>query len=185
MLRLLSTMEANFHYYRNLATDINEHFDTIKRYAEDCKHITEVGVRGVNSTWAFLSGKPKIMVSIDKSDPIEFGVDVKIVKQIAKDNGIEWNFILGDILKIEISETDLLFIDTLHHYPQLSKELRLHGNKAKKYIMMHDTEANKIIGDFGEEGLQKAIDEFLFENKHWKLNEVFTNNYGLTILKRI
>lgn len=184
MLRLLNSMEANFYYYRNLVTDINEHFDTIKRYAETCEHITEVGVRGVNSTWAFLSGKPKTMISIDKVDPIEFDVDIKIVKQIAKNNSIEWDFILGDILKIEISETDLLFIDTLHHYPQLSKELKLHGNKARKYIIMHDTETNKILGDDGEEGLQKAINEFLLENNHWKVNEVFTNNNGLTILKR-
>jgi len=185
MLRLLDTMEDNFNYYRSLDTDINQHFDTIKRYANDCEHITEVGVRGVNSTWAFLSGKPKTMISIDKSDPIVFDVDIKIVKQIAKDNGIEWDFMLGDILEIEIPETDLLFIDTLHNYPQLSKELRLHENKVKKYIMMHDTEANKIVGDFGEEGLQKAIDEFLLENKHWVVNEVFTNNNGLTILKRV
>ena len=185
MLRLLLTLiEANFYYYRSLETDINEHFDTIKRYAEDCDHIIEVGVRGVNSTWAFLYGNPKNMLSIDKFDPIEWDVDVKIVKQIAKDNGIEWDFIQGDILEIEIPETDLLFIDTLHNYPQLSNELKLHGNKAKKYIVMHDTETNKIVGDFGGEGLQKAIDEFLLENKHWAVKEVFTNNNGLTILKR-
>ena len=185
MKRLWDTMEENFNYYRNLQTDINEHFDTIKEYAEKCEHITEIGVRGVNSTWAFLSGKPAKMVSIDKSSPMEFGVDINKVKKIANENNIDWSFILSDVLQIELEETDLLFIDTLHTYPQLSKELKLHGNKARKYIIMHDTETNKYIGDFGEEGLQKAIEEFLLENKHWSFCEIFTNNNGLTILKRV
>lgn len=184
MKRLWDTMEENFNYYRNLKTDINEHFDTIKEYSEKCDHIIEVGVRGVNSTWAFLSGHPKTMLSMDFAHPNEWGIDLDKVKAIAKENGTDWEFRLENILEAEIPETDLLFIDTLHNYPQLIQELTLHGNKARKYIVMHDTEANKTVGDFGEEGLQKAIDEFLLANEHWKVDKVFTNCYGLTILKR-
>jgi len=34
-------------------------------------------------------------------------------------------------------------------------------------------------------GLKPAIDEFLQQNSHWKVKEVFTNNNGLTILERV
>jgi hypothetical protein len=34
-------------------------------------------------------------------------------------------------------------------------------------------------------GLQKAIDEFLNGNPEWKLHERYTNNNGLTVLKRV
>jgi hypothetical protein len=33
-------------------------------------------------------------------------------------------------------------------------------------------------------GLQPAIDEFLAMNSDWVVHEVFTNNNGLTVLKR-
>jgi hypothetical protein len=69
---------------------------------------------------------------------------------------------------------------------------------------MHDTELDKIDGETircgwdakkqSEEsgysieeintGLQKAIDEFLDTNKEWEIYKVYTNNNGLTILKR-
>ena len=34
-------------------------------------------------------------------------------------------------------------------------------------------------------GLQPAIDEFLQSNKDWEIQEVFTHNNGLTVLKRL
>ena len=51
-------------------SDINQHMPTLKKYAEECDHITEMGVRWVVSTFAFLMGKPKKLVSID-IDPLE------------------------------------------------------------------------------------------------------------------
>ena len=39
-------------------TDIREHLLTLMFYAFECKHITEMGVRDVVSTWAFLAAKP-------------------------------------------------------------------------------------------------------------------------------
>ena len=37
-------------------SDINEHLPTLKKYAEECEHITEMGVRWVVSTYALLMG---------------------------------------------------------------------------------------------------------------------------------
>jgi hypothetical protein len=178
--------------YNNLCnqpSDINEHLPILKKYAEKCNHITEMGVRSVVSTWAFLLAKPKYLVSID----IAYHPNIELAKNLAKEENINFEFLLQDTTTIPIINTDLLFIDTLHTYKQLKRELDLHGNKANKYIIFHDTEIFKNLDqeqydgqpkkDLGE-GLWKAIQEFLSNNSHWSLSAHFTNNNGLTILAR-
>lgn len=166
-------------------SDINEHLPTLKRYAEECEHITEMGVRWVVSTYAFMMGKPKKLISYDLDPTEKFGISSKWLKELGNYNNIDFNFIIGDTLQIEIEETDLLFIDTWHVYEQLKKELELHGNKSRKYIIFHDTTTFGINGETkGYEGLWPAIEEFIQNNPHWGIHERFTNNNGLTILKR-
>lgn len=175
-------------------SDINEHLPTLKKYAEECNHITEMGVRWIVSTYAFLMGKPDKLISIDIQHPDTWNADLSLVETAATEVNTKFEFILGDTLQIDIEETDLLFIDTWHAYKQLKAELDKHHNKAKKYIILHDTTSYESkdetsyesLGWLGDgPGIGKAIDEFLTENSEWELHEKFTNNNGLTILKRI
>ena len=142
-----------------------------------------MGVRWIVSTYAFLMGKPKRMISYD-INPVNW----EWIKDLVKED-TDFQFIIGDTTKIEIEETDLLFIDTWHVYEQLKVELKLHANKASKYIILHDTTTFEFIGetitsDVVYDGLWPAIEEFLEENPHWELLERYYNNNGLTILKR-
>ena len=167
----------------NTPSDINEHLPTLKRYAEECEHITEMGVRWVVSTYALLMGKPTKMISYDINS-----IHWDVIRDMVKED-TDFSFQCANTLDLEIEETDLLFIDTLHNYNQLKGELKLHGNKSKKYIIFHDTTSFEWIGEsyegkVDEKGLWYAIEEFLEENSHWELHERFTNNNGLTILKR-
>ena len=167
-------------------SDINEHLPTLKRYSEECEHVTEMGVRWVVSTYAFMMGKPKKLVSIDIESIEKHDISVDDLTQLAKDNGVEFEFIESDTLKVVIEETDLLFLDTLHTYDQVKGELNLHSNKVKKYIVFHDTESFKDRGMNGDPiGIWVAIEEFLRDNNEWIISEKFTNNNGLTIIKRI
>jgi hypothetical protein len=184
-------METLEEIYQRLClreSDINEHLPTLRKYASECETITEMGVRAIVSTYALMVGKPKTLISIDIKHPdIETNQPNTLQKaiDISKENNINFEFILGDTLNIEIEETDFLFIDTWHKYHQLKKELELHGNKAKKYIGFHDTTLFETRDeDGGNIGLWKAISEFLEENPHWVIHERFHNNNGLTILKR-
>jgi hypothetical protein len=167
-------------------SDIYEHLPTLRRYSEECEHITEMGVRYVVSTYALMMGKPKRLISYDILPVENFGISRFDLKDLAANNNIDFDFIEGDTTKIEIDETDLLFIDTWHVYQQLIVELNKHGNKSRKYIIMHDTTK---FGDVGEEGagdgLIKAINEFIENNPIWVIHEKFENNNGLTILKRL
>jgi cephalosporin hydroxylase len=166
----------------NTPSDINEHLPTLKKYAEECDHVTEFGVRWIVSTYALLMGKPKKMVSYDIED-----IEMELVQNMVKEN-TELKFIQGDSTKIEIEETDLLFIDTIHTYEHLKKELSLHSSKVKKYIILHDTTVyeweGEAINGVTQKGLWPAIEEFLESNPNWVIYERFEYNNGLTILKR-
>jgi len=164
-------------------SDINEHLPTLKKYADECEHITEMGVRWVVSTYALLMGKPKKLISYDIN-----GIQWESIAEMVK-NDTKFEFKVANTLDLEIEETDLLFIDTLHNYNQLKGELEIHSNKARKYIIFHDTTSFEWIGEsyngkVDEIGLWPAIEEFLESNPNWELHERYTNNNGLTILKK-
>jgi len=167
-------------------SDINEHLPTLKKYASECDHITELGVRRIVSTWAFLAGDPKKLVSVDIKDPRTVGHNLDEVYSCAKELGIEFEFVLGSDLEVPLEETDLLFIDTWHVYEQMKQELELLGPKAKKYIIMHDTVTFGQTGEStGHTGILPAIIEFIKVHKEWKIKEQFFNNNGLMVLEKI
>jgi cephalosporin hydroxylase len=185
----METLDQIYQRLCSTESDINEHLPTLKKYSEECEHVTEMGVRAIVSTYALMMGKPRKLISIDIKHPDNETNQVDTLQKaidIAKNNNIDFNFILGDTLNIEIEETDFLFIDTWHIYSQLKTELELHGNKSRKYLGFHDTTVYENRDENGEGiGLWKAISEFLELNPHWQIHERFYNNNGLTILKRI
>ena len=106
---------------------------------------------------------------------------------VAKSQGRDVEYIKSNVLNIEIDQTDLLFIDTFHVYPQLKKELSLHAKKVKKYLAFHDTYTFGLSGEHSSDkkGLLTAIIEFLIENPNWRFKTFETQNNGITILERI
>lgn len=185
MIHNLQTLINNLH---NTPSDINEHFPAILKYGSECDHITEMGVRGIVSTWGWLACAPKKLISYDIADPSHWGASIQDVYDTAKAYGIPFEFRLNDVLEIEIEETDLLFLDTAHLYTQVKAELALHSSKVRKYICFHDTTSYETKGEDGIEGngIWKAIEEFISNsNGEWVLHERFTNNNGFTIIKRI
>ena len=172
-------------------SDINQHLSTLRKYADQCETIVEFGVRSGISTWSLLSSKPKKMTSYDWH---KWHKEVEEIELAAKNENIDFTFYEKDVLKVEIEQTDLLFIDSMHNYYHLSSELALHSNKVNKYIILHDTVFHGekgMLGDYeggwsGEEGtgLQKAINEFLDKNSNWKIKEHYRYNNGLMILEK-
>jgi hypothetical protein len=188
------------------ASDINRHLPTIYRHARQCESIAEFGVRGIVSTWALLRGllengrSSKELVCVD----IEAVPELENVRNIARDQGITLTFHRQDSAICSIPEVDLLFIDTWHVYGHLKRELNNHHGKVRKYILMHDTETDGLVGEsvrngwdlaaqarqsgYPEEelrcGLQRAVSEFVAAQPEWKLLRRYHHNNGLTILAR-
>ena len=174
----------NYNRLCEQVSDINQHLPTLMKYASECEHITEMGVRGIVSTFALLMGEPKRMISYD----INWAQGIEGIIKEANESGIDFDFRIANTTDLTIVETDLLFIDTLHNYNQLKRELELHSDKARKYLIFHDTTSFEWIGEsyngkLDEKGIWYAIEELIEEGK-WEIKERYTNNNGLTILKR-
>ena len=173
-------------------TDINEHLPTLRKYAEECNHITELGTRYGNSTVAFMmackdSDKTFIAYDPQWNDKIDY---LKLIA-LESDINFEMNIKLPyneDKTESIIEETDLLFIDTNHHCEECNLEMKLHSDRARKYIIFHDTTSFWEKGqgfDNGGCGLKECIEPFLADpNCKWKIKERFFNNNGLMILER-
>ena len=165
-------------------SDIYQHLPTLRKYAQQCNSVTELGVRTIVSLWSWLDAGVPIIRAYDILQPP--ADNLTYVENYAVENSIDFKFTCADVLQITLEPTDLLFIDTWHVYPQLKKELELHGEVARKFMMFHDTTLYGRSGEDGStRGLQDALDEFLLESDSWRVREKFTNNNGLTVLERI
>lgn len=184
-------IEGEYSRVKNTFSDINEHIELLYTLGMECDKICEMGVRDGASTRAFLNTNASL-----RSYDIELNEEVKMLFQRAKAVGKDVTYEKANVLNIEIDECDLLFIDTWHSGSQLKRELSIHGDKAKKYLVFHDThtygcrDEKQNWRDFADkrpvagEGLIKPIIDFVIENPHWKFKEFRTNNNGLTVLER-
>ena len=173
---MLEFFKSQYDISYSVPSDINEHIPTLLLYSSMVNHVTEMGVRWGVSTRAFLYAAAKNKTTLRSYDIVLNDTVVDLFTK-AKEFNIDATYQQADTLNMTIEETDLLFIDTEHTYKQLSQELKLHGNKSRKYIIFHDTVT------FPE--LDKAIYEFLTDNKHWQLLIKHVNNNGLTVLQRV
>lgn len=171
--------------------DMWEHFPTLRSLASQCESVVEMGVRGGCSAYALLAGleqsqaKDKWMLYLDinpcRNEKLE---------ELAHQSDIRIEFVQADSRQVEVPECDLLFIDTLHTYGQLSVELALHAGYANKYIVMHDVEApwgmkNEADDGSPKEGLQAAIKDFLKDADTWRIKDWYKNCHGLCVLERV
>lgn len=164
-----------FNFSKYEESDINQHIETMHKYANKCNHITEFGVRTGVSTWAWLASRAQVIRCFDiENINHNLKYHYASVEKTRKDFTFTCVSTIAD--RLEIEQTDLLFIDTAHTYEQCSKELKMHSHKVNKYLMFHDT---TLCPE-----LNKAIEEFLKDNLNWKVKEIFTNNNGLTVLEK-
>jgi hypothetical protein len=169
---------------RDTPSDINEHMETLFNLASECNSVVEAGVRYVVSTWAFVYGCACRGGKVD-SYCWTLLPEIQRAINICKSAGVSWDFHDGDWLKGEVPVCDLLFIDTNHFYSQLKEELRVHGPKAARYIVLHDTEHFGLVGADGQTpGLWQAVEEFVNKGS-WRVKEHRRYCNGLTTLERI
>jgi hypothetical protein len=128
------------------------------------------------------------------------------MSEIAKVFDIDYTFEVANSATYKFKEpVDLLFVDSWHIYGHLKRELETSHSYVNKYIIMHDTQIDKLVGESvrceqniekqSEEsgypveeivqGLWPAIEEFLEKNPEWRIKEVFENNNGLTVLEKV
>lgn len=208
------TIDRQYKHAASTPSDINEHMNTLQALASECGTIREFGVRGGVSTWAMLSGLRQYAMAHPSESVSLIGYDLEgpatpyVKARYGLDGypNISVKFVKGNVLNVAPMPCDMLFIDTLHAYGQLKRELALHSSLASKYIVMHDTTIDGVTSEVKRsgmdmaqlmqttgftseeltQGLWRAVEEFLLAHPDtWKLLRRYNNNNGLTILQRI
>ena len=203
----MDLIESNYKRCCDTHGDISEHLPTLARYSRECSTISEMGVRTVVSTWAFLKGLlennsyEKKLICVD----IEDAPNIQEISNFVRNLGVDMTFLKCDSATVNIPQVDLLFIDTFHVYGHLKRELAKHHASVKKYIIMHDTVSDAIYGEARREhfnieqtmkntgyslydithGMIQAIYEFLADHPEWRIEADYKNNNGLMVLKRV
>ena len=176
--RVFMNLEEIYSKMCTAKSDINEHLPTLHTLAKECKHITELGRHKGHGTIAFMAAKPEKLVSYDNDIINRNDESLKSLGEV--------ELINADTREIEIEETDLIFFDSSDHsYDYLRLELERNGNKARKYLVFHDTIIFGEVGTDGKTGILPAINEFLSKNPHWQVKSCYHTNNGLMILERI
>lgn len=149
-------------------------FDDYTRYAAGCKRILELGVYTGLSTAAWLMAEPESLVSIDITD--EYFSLRPSIEKIARDMGIDYQFLKMNDLDYKSTGHDLLFIDTTHTFEQTIQELNNFGQFTSKRIVMHDMASHP--------GVYQAVFQWLWENKNFRIIEHDSRGNGVVVMER-
>lgn len=154
--------------------DMLPHMQQIHDLAALCSHCTEFGVRTGQSTVAILAG-------LDGRGPLH-SYDINPPEfHLAEPN---WVFHQENTKEIKaMQETDLLFVDTLHHADQVRAELAVAEPFVRKYIAFHDVVVNGWSGEGGQPGILNAIFEFM-AGRNWRVREFHPSQWGLLVIER-
>jgi hypothetical protein len=205
----MKSLEEHYALSQTTIGDIEEHIDDLYEYTKRCDSVLELGVRTVVSSWAFVKGLrdngaagKRRLLCVD----LAYHENVAELRRVAIETGVDFDFIEKNDLELDLQgeEFDLTFIDTWHVYGHLKRELNKFAPSTRKYIIMHDTETDKVHGESIRvgwdtahqavssnipeaeirKGLGPAITEFLEEHPEWVVELIKLNNNGLTVLSR-
>lgn len=175
----------------NTPADCNEHLPTLRELAKASRKVMEIGTWTGCSATGLLMGlleseeEQKTLFVVDINEDYLQGTKQQLSRFELPEN-VKIEYLKGDSLRIDIDTVDTLFIDSWHCYDQLHTELTRHAKDVRKFIALHDTVTFGFNGEDGKSpGLQDAIDDFLVENEDWKVQAVYENNNGLTVLERV
>lgn len=177
-------MKALFERYRDTPSDISGHLQYMHDLCVELEatQVVELGVRTGVSTAAFLAAVETNGGRVWSADINPPRVDPEIADHPC------WTFVWGDDLELvdEAPDADVVLIDTSHAYRQTLAELDAYAPKAKKVILLHDTQLEQPEGltDQPPFPVRKACLEWLDRNPGWEWSE-FTHCYGLGVMRRL
>ena len=160
--------------------------DVLVEYASkpEVKTVTEFGTYQGMSATAFFTTDIEELHSIDMTFARMQQGELQLIGQL-KNPEAKW-YLHEQSSHQEINWTsDLIFIDTVHEHDHVAKELRLHQEKANKYIIIHDTNYPKGSAPGDPNTVEMAVREFLAAySDDWA--EVYhdKSHTGMMILER-
>jgi hypothetical protein len=161
--------------------------------AEGLKRVVEFGVKGGASSSALIRGARHV-TSFDLVETAE-------ARELEAVAGERWDYRIEDSRTAEPFPCDMLFIDSLHTYAQVSAELERWASFTSR-LVFHDTMTFGSVGADGETGrhswqyvpgqsvpmehlgIRPAIDELMIREPDWRVGYSTPESHGLLVLER-
>ncbi len=182
----LATVNPNeiFNQKRISSHNIAEHMPTLLRMAFDCEHVTCLSVWHDGAFIALAAGLPKTLVAACPDGQPEWPILHEMRMSPRPENFTSFP---GEPLVAPVEETDMIFISCRHNAIYVKRLLEAHGNKARKWLVFHNTVVYGETSDGGptEEGLLHGIRSWMRENPHWSVKKHYRNCNGLLVLTRL
>ena len=147
----------------------SQHLPTMRRLAEECDAIAELGTYNGVSAVALMMGRPERMTCVD-IEPCKY---IDQLLYMAGFLEIDLEFVQADSRGALFGYVDMLLVDTEHTYEHVKAELQEHKEVVGNYILFHDTVSHPEI--------LPAIEEELPE---WTLMEKYENCNGMWVMER-
>ena len=200
-----------------------DHLKTVYKYSLECRSAASLGDGGAITVWSILKGMvdgPQAVVPQGMADGSQTDSQPRMSYQVVDtayqpiqeevqreclSHGIDYSMtITPNHLNANLNQTDLLFINSMHVYGQIKRELGKYHEFVAKYIVIHNTD---VDGQYGEArrcnwtvkhlvqrrgyeardfivGIVPAIEEFLATHSEWSVDLNHSNCYGLMVLRR-
>lgn len=154
--------------------------DVLVKYSKNCDSVVEFGTWNGLSALVFANAGVKDITSVD----IDFTrCNQNAITRVINANGNKINWIAESSTKGKTDlSADLMFFDTLHSYKQVKNELNHRANKAKKYIIVHDTNFPK--GSKPTKRVRDAVIEYVNKNADLVVALDYTDYTGIMVVER-
>ena len=170
------------------------HLPRLRALATGYDLAIEFGVKHGASSTALLLGARQVISYDVVATP-----QARALQTVA---GARWDYRIQDSRTAPPTACDLLFIDSLHTYAQVSAELRRHAVGVRRCLVFHDTITFGSIGANGESGkwiwrqepgvavtrdhlgIRPAIDELMIADRSWQIAAHYADSHGLLVLER-
>lgn len=142
-----------------------------------CKSYKELGVNQGATAAAVLLQSPKYIELVDIT-LTNFNESRHLFERFAQDNDITLSIkeIGSTNPKLDITECDLLFVDSLHFIWHIEQELQIHAPKTNKFIVIHDT---------GDRPMNHVAALNVLMPMGWKNTKHCLDGHGHSIFKKV
>lgn len=173
--------------------DFEQHMPILKAFADRCEYVTEFSKRH-ESLVALLASDARMVrthnreITAGPAQEALSHISEAYKQAVANKETPKKEYEFDDMPSMavqKIEQTDLLHLDTIHHYDNTRGELAKYAGSVNKYIFLRGTGSFGIDAEFGGEGMFAAIREFVAANPEWFVVYHTAIEYGLTILSRV
>ena len=168
----------------NSTVEEGKYYSSIRKYAEDCESISELGVRKAEEAVAMMAkGVDKVTLY-----DLMYAGHINPIMEDLEEEGINFMCLPRNPIRDELDKADLFIISSIHTYNNVKMDLSEVKDKANKYIIVTGTEEfgykNEAQQAGKKEGVVPAVEEFLQNNPKWEKIDQVPYGKGFIVMSK-